>query len=286
MNGFEPHLGDATVSQGVWRFERSLDVHSDPYLLDHVVEGLPVFPAAYLVGLMTQAAHRVMPQLQVRGVRNVRFVQAARFKDNRSLQFAVTAQQLETEPGWISVGISSRMAPPRAGFPPILKTHASGEVLMGAPGDSTARFQPLHFSGAADYAELYALPKEIQHGPAFLAGVHYRRPARDQLLAVVAPPGRPQRQWQPAPDAPGWPATLLNAILHVGFSLGVLSRERTVLPLELESADLHAVPRGEVQVFARLKAAREGRQVFHVASWDTQGRPVGVFRGFSVQEVP
>nr|AIS92921.1 polyketide synthase [Stigmatella aurantiaca Sg a15] len=286
MNGFEPWLGDVTVSQGVWRFERSMDIHSDPYLRDHVVEGLPVFPAAYLVGLMTQAAHRVMPHLQVRGVRNVRFVQAARFKDDRSLQFAVTAEPHGTNPGWLSVGISSRMAPPRAGFPPILKTHASGEVLLGAPKEPTRRFRPLDFSGAADYAELYALPKEIQHGAAFLAGLHYRQPTRDQLLAVVAPPGRPQRGWQPNPGAPGWPATLLNAILHVAFSLGVLSNERTVLPLELESADLHTVPRGEVQVFARLKAAQNGRQVFHVASWDEQGRPVGIFRGFTVQQVP
>ncbi|SEU30528.1 polyketide synthase dehydratase domain-containing protein [Stigmatella erecta] len=286
MNGFEPWLGDVTVSEGLWRFARSMDVQSDPYLRDHVVEGLPVFPAAYLVGLMTQAAHRVLPHLQVQGVRDVRFIQAARFKDHRGLTFAVTVKPSGTAPGWLPVEISSSMAPPRAGLPPILRTHASGEVLLGVPEAPPGRFQPLDFSGAADYAELYALPREIQHGPAFLAGLRYRRPARDQLLATVAPPGRPQLGWRPAPDAPGWPATLLNAVLHVAFSLGVMSSERTVLPLALESARLHAVPPGEVQVWARRKTSQEGRHVFHVASWDERGQPVGVFQGFAVQEVP
>lgn len=284
MMGEEPRLGGVEVSEGNWRFERTVDVQSDPYLLDHVVEGEPVFPAAYLVGLMTQSAHRVLPRCQVLGVRNVRFVQAARFKDRRALQFSVTAECVE--PDRISVGISSSMDPPRAGFPRIHRTHASGDVRMGERVEQPSRFQRLDFSGASDYAELYRLPREIQHGPAFLAGLRYRRPAPDQLLAVVAPPGRSELGWQPDPDAPGWPATLLNAILHVGFSLGVLARERTVLPLELASGELHAIPRGEVQVFARRTAAEEGKQTFHVVSWDMQGRPVALFRGFSVQEVP
>lgn len=286
MNAYEPRLGDASVEQSLWRFERSMDTRTDPYLLDHVVEGLPVLPAAYLVGLMTQAAHRMLPHRTVRGVRNVRFVQAARFKGERSLQLSVTAQPGETDPSSISVVISSRMAPPREGLPHILRTHASGEVLMGEPEERAARFQRIDLSRAADYAELYALPREIQHGPAFLAGVCYQRHSPEQLLAAVAPPGRPQREWQEDPITPGWPSTLLNAILHVGFSLGVMSCARTLLPLEVEAADLYAVPRGPVQVFARRKGTRDGRQTLHVVSWDEQGRPVGVFRGFALQEVP
>ncbi|XXF80813.1 polyketide synthase dehydratase domain-containing protein [Myxococcaceae bacterium GXIMD 01537] len=283
MTAYEPRLGEEMASGESWRFERQVDLQSDPYLLDHVVEGAPVFPAAYLVGLMTQAAHRVLPRRQVLGVRDVRFVQAARFKDQRPLQFSVTAKH--SAPERVAVGISSSMAPPRAGFPLIHRTHAQGEVRMGAPVEQTARFQPLSFTAASEYLELYRLPREIQHGPAFLAGRRYRRPAPDQLLAVVAPPGGPQLGWRLGPDAPGWPATLLNAILHVAFSLAVLSTQWTVLPLELESADLHSIPHGEVQVFARRKTAHEGKQTFHVASWDTQGRPVAVFRGFAVREV-
>ncbi|WP_225411849.1 polyketide synthase dehydratase domain-containing protein [Stigmatella hybrida] len=286
MSAYEPQLGNVSVEQGTWRFERAMDIQTDPYLLDHVVEGLPVLPAAYLLGLMTQAAHRMLPHRTVRGVRNVRFVQAARFKGHRSLQLTVTAEPVETEPDRISVVISSRMAPPRGGSPYILRTHASGEVLMGEPEARAARFQRVDFAGAADYAELYALPKEIRHGPAFLAGVCYRHRSPDQLLAAVASPGRPQRGWQEAPDTPGWPSTLLNAVLHVGFSLGVLSRARTLLPLEIEAADLYAVPQGPVQVFARRKSTQDSRQSLHVVSWDERGRPVGVFRGFALQEVP
>lgn len=286
MNAFEPRLGDVVEEQDTWRFERSMDTRTDPYLLDHVVEGLPVFPAAYLVGLMTQAAHRMRPHLDVVGVRDVRFVQAARFRDDRALQLAVTAGPAETEPAGIPVVISSRMAPPRVGSPHILRTHGHGRVLLGAPEERAARFQRIDFSGAADYAELYALPREIRHGPAFLAGLRYQRPSPDQLLALVAPPGGPGRGWQEDAAAPGWPSTLLNAILHVGFSLGVLSSARTLLPLELEAAELYAIPEGQVQVFARLKAVQGGRMALHVVSWDGQGRPVGVFRGFVLQEVP
>ncbi|MFY2561139.1 polyketide synthase dehydratase domain-containing protein [Corallococcus terminator] len=284
MRVHEPTLGDVSTSDGSWRFERGVDVRTDPYLLDHVVEGAPVFPAAYLVGLMTQAAHRVLPGSNVIGVRDVRFVQAARFKDTRALQFSVTAEASETNR--ITVGISSSMAPPREGFPRIHRTHASGEVRMGERVEQPASFQRVDFTDADDYSALYRLPREIQHGPTFLAGLRYRRPAPDQLLAVVAPPDRSPNGWQPDPQSPGWPATLLNAILHVAFSLGVLCRERTVLPLELESADLHAIPHGEVQVFARRTSARDGKQAFHVVAWDLQGRRVALFRGFVVREVP
>jgi len=284
MNGYEPRLGDVIVSNGHWRFERLVDVQSDPYLLDHVVAGAPVFPAAYLVGLMTQAAHRAMPHRRVIGIRKVRFVQAAGFKDGRSLQFSVTAEC--PEPDRVVVAVSSSMARPRANFPLIHRTHAFGDVRMGEPVEQPARFQRLDFSSSADYAELYRLPREIQHGPAFLAGLRYRRPTPRLLLAVVTPPGELRSGWRMDPGAPGWPATLLNAILHVGFSLGVLSQEKTVLPIALEAADLHSIPQGNVQVLARLSSSQEGKQVFHVASWDEQGRPVAIFRGFTVQEVP
>jgi hypothetical protein len=286
MTGYEPRLGEVSVSEGGWRFERFMDTRTDPYLLDHVVEGLPVFPAAYLVGLMTQAAHRMTPRRQVIGVRNVQFVQAARFKDNRGLQFAVTAESLATDADRVLVVISSRMDPPRAGSPHILRTHASGEVVMGAPRERAARIQSIDFSRAADYAELYSLPAEIRHGPSFLAGRRYQRRSPDQLLAVVAPPDRSRLQWHTEQDALGWPCALLNAILHVGFSLAVLSSARTVLPLAIEAADLYEVPQGQVQVFARLKASHGGKQVLHVLSWNELGQPVGVFRGFVLQEVP
>ena len=284
MNGYEPRLGDVIASQGSWCFERSVDVRSDPYLLDHVVEGAPVFPAAYLVGLMTQAAHRISPHRRVLGLRDVRFVRPAGFKDGRALRFSVTAAC--PEPEQVAVTLSSLMAGPRAGIPPIHRAHASGTVRMGEAGEQPARFQRLDFSGAADYAELYRLPREIHHGPSFRAGLRYRRPTPDLLLAVVTPPGELRSEWRTDLDAPGWPATLLNAILHVGFSLGVLSQEKTVLPIALEAADLHSIPRGAVQVLARRSASQEGRQVFHVAAWDEEGRPVAIFRGFAVQEVP
>ncbi|MBZ4401137.1 polyketide synthase dehydratase domain-containing protein [Myxococcus faecalis] len=284
MSAQGPTLGEVSATDGSWRFERGVDIRTDPYLLDHVVEGAPVFPAAYLVGLMTQAAHRMQPERQVLGVRDVRFVQAARFKDTRALQFSVTAEAAEANR--VTVGISSSMAPPREGFPRIHRTHASGEVRMGERAESPARFRPLDFTGAESYEALYRLPREIQHGPTFLAGLRYRRPAQDQLLAVVAPPGHSKSGWQEDPRAPGWPAALLNAILHVAFSLGVLCRERTVLPLELASGELHAIPRGEVQVFARRTSAHDDLQTFHVVAWDEQGRRVALFRGFSVREVP
>ncbi|QSQ15036.1 polyketide synthase dehydratase domain-containing protein [Myxococcus landrumensis] len=279
-----PSLGNVVACDGSWRFERGVDLRSDPYLLDHVVEGKPVFPAAYLVGLMTQAAHRVLPHHHVLGVQDVSFVQAAHFKDTRALEFAVTAECSDSQ--HVSVGISSSMAPPREGFPRIHRTHARGNVRMGERVAQSARFPCLDFTGAADYAELYRLPREIQHGPSFLAGQRYRQPAPKQLLATVAPPGRSSRGWRLEADEPGWPASLLNAILHVGFSLGVLARERTVLPLELASAELHSIPTGEVQVFARMTGARDGRLTFHVVSWDTEGRLVALFHGFTVREVP
>ena len=159
-------------------------------------------------------------------------------------------------------------------------------VRMGAPPQTSARFERLDFSGASDYARLYRLPGDIQHGPAFRAGLRYRHPAPHLLLALVAPPRGSQRGWRSEPDAPGWPATLLNAILHVGFSLGVLSREKTVLPIALEAADLHSIPEGEVQVLARLSSSAGDTQVFHVAAWDARGRPVAIFRGFAVRELP
>lgn len=285
MTRNEPQLGDLSVDGDVWRFERSVSVVSDPYLLDHLVEGIPVFPAAYHMALMTQAARRAMPRLEVVGFRGVQFVQPARLRGQQSLDFRVDAHTHPDSPGAVAVCISSRTPPPRSGFPPIVRVHARGEVLMGLVREPTARFRVLDLSGAAPYADLYRLPRVIHHGPAFLAGLHYRQPATDQLLALVAAPGWPESDWRAAGTS-GAPASLLNAILHVGFSLAVLHKGQTVLPLVVESGQLHATPEGPVQVFARRTACTDDRQTVHVAAWDTQGRHVAVFRGFVLQALP
>lgn len=288
MTRNEPQLGAPSRDGGVWRFERSVSVISDPYLVDHLVEGIPVFPAAYHMALMTQAARHVMPQLAVVGFRDVQFVQPARLRGHQALHFRVDAQIHPAAPGAVAVCISSHMPPPRSGFPPIVRIHARGEVLMGIVPETTARFRVLDFSGAAPYADLYRLPREIHHGPAFLAGIGYRQPATDQLLALVAAPGWPEAGWRAAGTgaAAGAPASLLNAILHVGFSLAGLHKGETVLPLVVESGQIHDIPDGPVQVFARRTACADDRQAIHVAAWDTHGRHVAVFRGFMLQALP
>lgn len=281
----EPQLGDLSMDGDRWHFARPVSVVSDPYLLDHLVEGTPVFPAAYHMALMTQAARRARPELTVVGLRGVQFVQPARLRGQQSLDFRVDAQMRPDATGVVEVCISSRAPPPRSGFPPIVRVHARGEVLMGAAHASTARFRVLDFSDAAPYSDLYRLPRVIHHGPAFLAGRQYRQPAMDQLLALVAAPGWPDTDWRAA-VTPGAPASLLNAILHVGFSLAVLHKGQTVLPLQVESGQLYAVPEGPVQVFARRTACADDRQTMHVAAWDAQGRHVAVFRGFVLQALP
>lgn len=286
MTRREPQLGASSMDGDVWRFERSVSVTSDPYLLDHIVEGTPVFPAAYHMALMTQAARRVMPHAQVVGLRGVHFVQPARLREHQALGFRVDAQRHPAAPGTITVCISSHTPPPRPEFPPIVRVHARGEVLMGDVPETSARFHVLDFTGAAPYTDLYRLPRGIDHGPAFRAGLHYRQTATEQLVALVAAPGWPAAGWREADATAGAPASLLNAILHVGFSLAVLHSGRTVLPLGVESGQLHGVPEGPVQVLARRTASTDDRHSIHVAAWDALGRHVAVFRGFTLQALP
>mgnify|MGYP001611650086 CR=1 FL=1 len=58
-----------------------------------------------------------------------------------------------------------------------------------------------------------------------------------------------------------------------------------LLPLILASADLYVPPSGELSVFVRWRGATAGRHRFHVMAWQADGRLVGVFRDFEVQEI-
>jgi hypothetical protein len=262
-------------------------VESDPYLLDHIVEGFPVFPAAYHMGLMVRAAEAVAPSLSVLGLRNVRFEQPAWFRGGRPMVFTVSATPSPDAASVVSVRIDSAMPAQRPGLPEIMRTHALGEVLVGVASPRPGRFHVVDFAGAPPYSELYALPKEIQHGPAFLAGRAYRHVAPNVLFAEVAPPAGDGRGWatEATVERRGWPGALLNAVLHVGFSLAVLKRGKTVLPLRVESGELGPVPEGRVQVLARCTHEDGARLSFHVAAWGAHGERVGVFRAFTVQQV-
>jgi hypothetical protein len=252
---------------------------------------------------------RLRPESSVCGLRAVRFIQPARFKAGQCLHLR-TAMQWQapasgTDEGsasawnpppalrvrsaswqWAEGEVGSRMDAWRAGFPAIERRHARGAVAVGQRRD------PPRWPGLPEwperhpYAPLYRLPPEIEHGPAFLAGRSIWRPHDEQLWACVTHPGGAGQDWPAEQGGQGWPGTLLNAILHVAFSLASGLAGRTLLPLRLDHAELFAPARGEVTVLARRIGRADGAHRMHVLAWEgASSRLVGVFHGFVLQEV-
>ncbi|HYX25522.1 MAG TPA: SDR family NAD(P)-dependent oxidoreductase, partial [Thermoanaerobaculia bacterium] len=75
----------------------AIDLDAAPYLRDHLVQGVPTLPGAFLLGLAAEAAHRLRPRLRIVAFENTSFRRFVRVYEGRSTQIRLDTRIVEEE---------------------------------------------------------------------------------------------------------------------------------------------------------------------------------------------
>jgi len=73
----------------------AIDLDFAPYLRDHLVQGVPTLPGAFLLGIAADAAHRLRPQLRIVAFENTSFRRFVRVYEGRSTQIRLDTRIVE-----------------------------------------------------------------------------------------------------------------------------------------------------------------------------------------------
>ena len=150
-----PLLWGGCLSQqeaGVWRFTKTVDLVSDPYLDQHRLDGVPVLPFAMAMEYMAEAVATLCPDAAIE-VREVRLLRGLSVRDGAELSLQLTLRE------------SAQM-------------HADGArafvaVLGDAAQSARPAYQALALAGPAQ--GLPAAERPVLAGPALAIDEVYRR---------------------------------------------------------------------------------------------------------------
>jgi hypothetical protein len=74
-----------------------IDLETAPYLRDHLVQGVPTLPGAFLLGIAAEAAQRLRPQLRIVAFENTSFRRFVRVYEGRTTQLRLDTRIVEEE---------------------------------------------------------------------------------------------------------------------------------------------------------------------------------------------
>ncbi|WP_435149118.1 type I polyketide synthase [Micromonospora aurantiaca (nom. illeg.)] len=252
----------------------TLTAGTDPYLSDHVVDGVPLLPAVLGLEAMTQAATALTgaPGTPVR-LTGVRLERPVTVTDRRDIRVAA----LVHDDGRVETALRSD----DTGF---AVDHFAAVVTTGAvpapdpavPAPAVRLGEP-GLSAAGLYGGLYF------HGPAFrrVRGYHALSAYRC-VFSVRAEPGT------------AWFGMYLDASLRLGdpgardavlHGLQGCVPDRRVLPVSVERITVWHRPSGVLTVTARQRAEDGAEFVYDVLVTDESGRPVEEWTGLVLRAV-
>ncbi|XXF80814.1 beta-ketoacyl synthase N-terminal-like domain-containing protein [Myxococcaceae bacterium GXIMD 01537] len=268
---------------------RELSLETDPYLREHLVNGVPVLPGTFGMELMAEAARSLRPGLQVVGLENVRFHQAAKVWEGRSTRLLVTAKAGRVDSaGRVSVAVQVDMAlKPRLDLPVMRRQLYTGTVVLSDRQAASQREPVLvdartagRFAGDGrhDFQPLYNRGEDAYLGPR-MQGCRYLRVLSETELAAWVRQDRIDDLFSSTATPRLLVAPLaLDAINHAAGMGAYYQIESLVLPEGADSVRLHEpIPLGEeVAVFCTYLGAKDGITRSRVVAFNPRSRKVYV----------
>ena len=273
-DGRHPLLGASrTLSTlpGTRVWERAIDRAHLPWLADHRVRGVAVFPGAGYLEMMLAAGAEQLGEGPL-AVQGATFVEALVLADE-----AVTVQVVTTAGQQLRVQVASETA---GGW--VVHAHATlrridadaAAIDLDATRDRLAAAEP----GATIYTAMSAMG--LDYGPAFQGLVKMHRGAGEALGLVALPASAG------ADAAYRLHPALLDACFHV--MAGALAETHTGAWMPVEVGALHLLrrPTGPLWCHARLVASTsEDRRSADFVLVDEDGTPVAEVRGLVAQRL-
>ena len=265
-----PFLDRIEAGDGVARGVREMSRSSDPWVLDHAIDGVPVLPGVIGLECMAAVAAELAPDLAYHGARNVRFLAPVKLHRDAPTTLVVEARLVGE--GEVAAVLTSE------------RRLATGRTQRTDHYEATLRFA-VEGTAGDDLAGLPSvfLPDEVVqqdqiyrrffHGPIFQVLQVIFGVSADGLVG--------EAHCDPSPLSSG-PLITAPLVLEAAFQAAGLHRmmiEHTIgLPHEVSEVRLYRVPDPDAPL--SITAGREGDR-YHVDVDGVDG-PVLRLRGFAM----
>jgi NAD(P)-dependent dehydrogenase (short-subunit alcohol dehydrogenase family) len=240
----------APRTNGDLHLYRTLSLEQDPYLMEHLLDGIPVLPAAAALELMAEAVAELWPDWQVNSVSDFRQLRGIRF-DTAEVPVALVAKaSTHGDAQGFEVGVA--ITPDPDGLPFYRATvHLSNMPLEPVPFSPPVRHEPFTRKPAEFYRDW------LFHGPCFQTVTRVHGLDHLGLLADAAPtsPGA----WRPG----SWHDWLFDpGLIDAGPQMALVwtraQWDRSALPNRFARVSrFGSVSGGALRMHFRVNASRD-----------------------------
>lgn len=143
------------------RITRRIDVESDVYLAQHMLDDVPVLPAAVALELLAESAQTFWPDRVVTEIRDVRIMRGVRL-EHGGFEAAVTATVPAT-PAGDALEAELELQTVGASGPP----HYRARIVLGTSVPEPTPYRALLSPAAAPLSARQAYQERLFHGPCF-----------------------------------------------------------------------------------------------------------------------
>jgi acyl transferase domain-containing protein/NAD(P)H-dependent flavin oxidoreductase YrpB (nitropropane dioxygenase family)/NAD(P)-dependent dehydrogenase (short-subunit alcohol dehydrogenase family) len=268
-------LSLSSVEDGTFELTCSLDPARDLYLLDHRLDGKPVFPAAVAMELIAEVVRRGWPEFQLLALQSFRVLNGI-VVENGPRTIRVRAQIEKRAPGSKrDMAVSVSILDPDEGRSFYQASVVLGESPTAAPA---LRFRPL--TGARPFPSSVdgAYQRWLFQGPLF-RGIRSIEGINEEGITATLVPSSPERCVRGA-GAGRW--VIDPVVVDSGFQLAILyarvHSDMTPLPARFKSYRRFAPLAGPaIRCEFRASASAGGRVLeTQTAFLDADGRLLGV----------
>ncbi|RPI23475.1 MAG: SDR family oxidoreductase, partial [Acidobacteria bacterium] len=177
QTGLAPMLQDVSEYQpgACLKARKTINLDTDRWLADHVIDGVPLLPGVLGIELMVEAARLLFPEFHFVGLDDLRILLAVKILKNRPVDLRITAQAHTAKQPYqrlVLVRIESDFIGPNGRQLGETRRHYEATVILSRVRPVSRTRVPSPIVGAAVNRELaerdiYGKGKLLPHGPAF-----------------------------------------------------------------------------------------------------------------------
>jgi acyl transferase domain-containing protein/NAD(P)-dependent dehydrogenase (short-subunit alcohol dehydrogenase family) len=267
-------------------FDRHIDLSSHPVLADHVLDGRPVVPTAFLAEWLGQAACHTNPGYQVTGFDDLRVLHGVKLEGSRPVDISAFAARLDFSEAE-EVTVRAELRGPRGSQTqaPLVRASILLAPMGGRAIPSTPSPAP-RIRGDYPYPQSQWYSKLLFHGPSWqginaIEGYAPLGSSEPGIICRVGPSPAPSA-WMKNPHRSRW---ILDPLaLDCAFQMMILYSQAQLgmpcLPSHVASfRQFHVFPADGCRAVLRIRKCTQGQVLGDIDFVTLQGLPIARMEG-------
>ncbi len=267
-------------------FDRRIDLSSHPVLADHVLDGRPVVPTAFLAEWLGQAACHTNPGYQVTGFDDLRVLHGVKLEGSNAVDISAFAARLDFSEA-DEVAVRAELRGPRGSQAQAPLARAAILLApMGGRAVPTTPFPSPRIRGDYPYPQSDWYSRLLFHGPAWqgivaIDGYSSLGSSEPGIICRVGASPSPSA-WMKSPHRSRW---ILDPLaLDCAFQMMILYSQAQLgmpcLPSHVASfRQFHVFPADGCRAVLRIRKCTQGQVLGDIDFVTLQGLPIARMEG-------